>query len=324
MPIIHMNTQKYVTLAHNIIYKKKSKRGCKSRFSLEHKINKIFYVCSYLRTWGALNPECIHKPRTRNKVYIYKYIKDRTGKVIRVIKTLKPVTKNMVKHKKKQNKNKDTLEPDTYRKMFNKWSKDGIFELAYKLFLKDIVKKYKLENTTFYIDSTNIQNMNGNSEEANMASKIKSKRSAKITAVVNINKIPFSLVTGKGSSHDSKFTIEAMEKFMVPVIFTPENQTYLVGDPAYGSKEKAEILAKQGTKLLVRPKKNAINKQIFTEKEEVLLKKRACVEHFFSDIRRNYIQVEMKFASKIHNYMSFVYLACLNAVNNHFVQDMKL
>lgn len=315
-----MNTQKYVTLAHNEIYKNKSNRGCKSEYSIEHKINKIFYVCSNLRTWSALDPDCIHKERTRN--VIHKYIKSKDGTTVKVVKTFKPLSKSAKKRQRR--KRKDMLDPDTYRKIFNKWSDDGIFELAYKLFYEDVRKKLKLNENEFFIDSTNIQNMNGNTEEANMAAKIKSKLSIKITAVINQNKLPVSFVVGKGSAHDSKFTIEAMERTIVPITFSPEKKTYLVGDPAYTSKEKAKELAKRGTKLLVKPKKNAIEVPVFTKKEEKIMKKRAYIEHFFPDVKRNYIQVAMKFASKLHNYMSFLYLASLNAANNCFIKDRKL
>ena len=61
------------------------------------------------------------------------------------------------------------LDWDTYRKIYNKWVDDGVFVLAYKLFMEYVCKKYKLNTNDLFIDSTNIQNMNGRTEFATYA-----------------------------------------------------------------------------------------------------------------------------------------------------------
>ena len=63
------------------------------------------------------------------------------------------------------------LDYNTYRKVFNKWTDDGVFKLAYKMFLTEIYKKYKINSNDFIIDSTNIQNMSGTTEFAKLSAK---------------------------------------------------------------------------------------------------------------------------------------------------------
>ena len=309
---ITVSMYKYIKRAIDLIYKNKSTRGRKCEFSIDHYISKIFFVLSSLKSWKDLDENNIYD---KKKAKITKHIiKSRNGIDV----------KNITRIKKIRNKRKKIkqLSSDAYRKKFNMWSNDGVFKLAYELFLKDICRNNNVNITNFLIDSKNIQNMNGTCKEAEYAHKIKSKRSIKLTAIVNENKIPFAFVISKGNKHDSKITIEAINSFIIPVGFCKYNEINLVGDSAYQNKKHIkECKDKFGINLLVKPRKNAKEKPVFTEKQEIVIEKRAYIEHFFSDISRNYAQVCMKYASTISRYLSFVFMASLNCVARNFLKE---
>jgi hypothetical protein len=172
--------------------------------------------------------------------------------------------------------------------------------------------------------------MNGSYENATLAYKIKSKNSFKLTVIINKEKLPFSFVLSKGTAYDGKITLSALENFIIPVGFSKYNNITLAADGGYLTKSKKSkgkgkykgkdkgknkippCKKKYNVDLLIKPRSNAVFKPVLSDENQRRLDRRVYVEHFFSRLKRNYIQVTTKYAAKIENYLSFLYFASLN------------
>jgi hypothetical protein len=116
MPTINNNLYKFIEKAYNEIYKNRPNSGRKKTFPLKHYIDRIFLVCSHCKSWKALDINTIYK--TVKKTIYNKY------------RTKSITVSNTIEKKKKRRK---MLNYDSYRRMFNRLTKDGVFKLAYKL-----------------------------------------------------------------------------------------------------------------------------------------------------------------------------------------------
>ena len=96
---------------------------------------------------------------------------------------------------------------DAVRKRINKWIHLGIFNKAYNILLKIYNKKFKKNN--LFIDSTVIDNFSG-SLNFGYNIKIKNKKSIKISALVDDNKVPHLFEVSSSTPHDAKI----MEKII--------------------------------------------------------------------------------------------------------------
>ena len=123
------------------------------------------------------------------------------------------------------------LDIDFIRKKYNKWIQLGVFSKANNIILKQYKKKH--ESSSLFIDSTNIVNFSG-CLNFGYNIKIKNKKSLKISALVDHNKVPYILDISKGSVHDAKI--------MENIINNNKKKINLVGDKGY---IKNEIYIKQ-------------------------------------------------------------------------------
>ena len=188
---------------------------------------------------------------------------------------------------------------DAIRKRFNKWIKLNIFINAYNGLLKIYKKKYDLTN--LYIDSTVIGNLNG-SLTCGYNIKIKNKRSIKISAIVDDNKIPHMLLVTPSNPHDAKIMEELVEQNNF------DNKLInLIGDKGYiKSANYINHIKKQYNIKLVTPQRiNALNMTL-SEENKKLLNKRFVVENFFSLLKRCYLRINIINDKKINTYNNYL------------------
>jgi hypothetical protein len=157
-----------------------------------------------------------------------------------------------------------SLNVDFIRKKYNKWCKLGIFTKANNIILNQYNKIHN--NKELFIDSTNIANSSG-TLEFGYNIKIKNKKTIKISAIIDKNKVPHFIELSKGSIHDAKI----MET-MIDTKITKFNKTIkLIGDKGYiKDKDYIEKIKNDKNMILITP--NRINSKIKTDikyKEEL-------------------------------------------------------
>ena len=118
------------------------------------------------------------------------------------------------------------LDVDFIRKKYNKWIQLGVFSKVNNIILKQYKKKHK--SASLFIDSTNIANFSG-CLNFGYNIKIKNKKSLKISALVDHNKVPYILDISKGSVHDAKI----MENIINNNFNNNKQKINLVGDKGY-------------------------------------------------------------------------------------------
>ena len=203
----------------------------------------------------------------------------------------------------------DILETNTdlIRKKYNKWKSLGIFSQAYNIIFKQYKHKYRRhKHESLFIDSTNIANFSG-SLEFGYNIKCKNKKSLKITALVDTNKIPHLVDVSKGSIHDAKI----METIINSKLNDNIKPLNIVGDKGYIKNHTYvdKIKDENNITLVTHPRKNSKREHINTEYEEYLLKERTKVEHFFSLLKRGYKRISIINDKTINCYNTFLLIS---------------
>ena len=172
------------------------------------------------------------------------------------------------------------LDVDFIRKKYNKWIHLEVFNKANNIILKQYKKKY--DCSSLFIDSTNIANFSG-CLNFGYNIKIKNKKSLKISALVDRNKVPHILDVSKGSMHDAKI----MEDIINNNFNNNKKKINLVGDKGYIKNENYVKRIKDAhnitliTPLRANSKKKIIintDKDSDNENQKILLKDRSKVE----------------------------------------------
>lgn len=191
----------------------------------------------------------------------------------------------------------------TIQDVFLKWTKLGIFELAYeKLLIKHVYIK-KEQEINLIIDSTLINNKTG-SEHVTYGPNPK-KKISKTSFICNDKQQIINATFHKGKEHDIK-TIECgLEKMKD---YLKNKKVNLIGDKGYVSKKLKEQLQTKNICLITPKKKNQKGKN--TEKERSLLKIRYVVENVIQRIK-NFNRISVRRDRTIASYKSFTYLAMI-------------
>jgi len=144
---------------------------------------------------------------------------------------------------------------DTLRKKYNKWVDLNIFQYAYD----DFLLKYRKHNCKILdeliIDATIIKNRCATDEMTGFCKKLPNKRSVKLTAICDSNKITMSYIftyntlfcngITESSAHDSQHIDEAIDN--LPDILT---NSYTYNKPCIITGDKGYIINKQKKQLL--------------------------------------------------------------------------
>jgi hypothetical protein len=189
---------------------------------------------------------------------------------------------------------------DAIRKRFNKWVLLNIFDKAYNILFQIYKKKYNIKN--LYIDSTVISNTSG-SLKFGYNIKIKNKKSIKITAIVDDNKIPHLLKVTSSNPHDAKIMEDILNENNIKNI-------NLIGDKGYIKSDiYVDKINKEFNINLITPNRiNSVNKNLLNNEYKKYLKKRYIVENFFCLLKKTYKRINIINDKLIHNYNNFLYL----------------
>jgi hypothetical protein len=154
-----------------------------------------------------------------------------------------------------------------------------------------------------FIDSVVIENYTG-SLKYGYNIKVKNKKSIKITAVIDSNKIPHILMVSESNHHDAKL----LEDIVMFNNFDNVNIN-LVGDKGYIKSEnyKQYINNEFNINLITPYRTNSINIVEVDPEIDELLEKRCKVEHFFSILKKSYLKIRLisdKNQDSYYNYLS--------------------
>ena len=194
---------------------------------------------------------------------------------------------------------------DLVRKKYNKWVSLGVFEKAYKIMLNQYKRKHKSNN--FFIDSTNIHNFSGKLDFG-YNNKIKNKKSIKISVIIDQNGAPHYINIYKGSIHDAKI----METQINDNLKNNKKPINLIGDKCYikGDDYRNKIYNENKIKLITPKKRNMKhNKQDINSIDELLLKDRYKVEHFFGKLKKCFKRLIIINDKTLKNYYGFTHIA---------------
>ena len=187
------------------------------------------------------------------------------------------------------------IQIDSIRKRCNKWLSLNIFTNAYnsifEIYRKKCKNKFDLSN--LYIDSTVISNFSG-SLDYGYNIKIKNKKSIKISAIVDDNKIPHLIKVTPSNPHDAKIMGNPTGFGDMLNEYTFNQEINLIGDKGYIKTSDYINNLKNNKKInLITPYRKNNIKKVLTREEESLLKKRVVVEHFFSILKKSYLRISI-------------------------------
>jgi len=160
-------------------------------------------------------------------------------------------------------------------------------------------KKYNITN--LYIDSTVIGNLTG-SLPFGYNIKIKNKKSIKISAIVDNNKVPHMLHVTPSNPHDVKI----MEDLIITNNFDNKSIN-LIGDKGYiKSPEYIKNIKNQYNINLVTPLRNNSKNNIISDINKKLLSKRVIVENFFCLLKKSYLRINFINDKKLNTYNNYL------------------
>lgn len=189
----------------------------------------------------------------------------------------------------------------TIRKMFNKWSEKEIFKKAYDKMRKGDINGNDKEINLF-IDSTYVNNKTG-VELVGINPMYYKKRVTKISIICDEKKRVIIAKPFKSTRNDCATIIETVKEI------NKGERINLIGDKGYilNKDDMNKLLKEKNIRLIVPRKKNQKEKRI-RKKYKNLLKKRNVIENVIQEIKR-YNRIYTRKDKRIHNYMSFVYMA---------------
>lgn len=193
----------------------------------------------------------------------------------------------------------------TVRKVFYKWSNDGIFTTAYNKLLEEYIN-HKENIIDLFIDATIIQNKNCN-ETVDYNPKYKGKLSSRITTAVTEDRITVAFNISESRSHDIKFLESTIDKIPSTINPSYHNPLYIITDKGYISESIKKNL-KEKNIILVNPNRKN-NKNKTNQRYKKKLKGRFVVEASYSHLKNSYKRINLIYDRKISNYTTFFIMA---------------
>ena len=145
--------------------------------------------------------------------------------------------------------------------------------------------------------------MNCSSEICKYYYKIRSKKQIKLSIICDNNNIPVSHEIHDPRKHDSKMIKPLMNKLKVNL----KNNTKLVGDKGYITKQIKYMKKGKIINLVVEPRKN--QKKKMNNKDKKVYNLRYKVEHTFSHLKRSYKRISVVNERKLINYETFIIMS---------------
>lgn len=235
-------------------------------------------------------------PVRKKSIYTYSYYFDAFLTVLKHVNSWRSlsVTANF--------SGKSKYHYTTIRKMFNKWSKLKVFQIAYDKML--IVYKNNLPHSKsidLFIDACFISNKTG-SELVGINPTYYKKNVTKLSIICDNNKIPLSVTAFKTTTNDCKTVNQSVKSLNLN---KPIN---LIADKGYVTKrsDKLDLLKKYKIKLIVPKKKNQKNIRI-SKFMRSKLKVRNKVENCIQSIKR-FNRIMVRRDRKLCNFLGFVFI----------------
>ena len=167
----------------------------------------------------------------------------------------------------------------TYYKFYKRLIDNNIIKIAFRIINLIYIKKNNNHNKNYFIDATNIRNMNG-SDKLGINTKDKNKKGNKISVIVDAYGMPISIKVVKGNKHDIRI--------LFPNINNIKSMNFLnvdlIGDKGYVSSYNKKMLKVENINMIYPYRKNQKKKN--SEDELLLLKKRVIVENFFCWLKK--------------------------------------
>lgn len=196
---------------------------------------------------------------------------------------------------------------------FKKFVNNKIIEITYRSILDKYYAKNKGDKLKYqFIDTTIIKNKLGE-DNISINKYFKNKKCMKISLVVDINGIPFSVLLDNGSKHDLNFVKEHFDNLLV-VTNSDEYKNnnrykqYFMGDKGYVSKDVNKFLTDKGYKVIIPTKKNMKNK--LSQQDKIKYKKRIKIENTFCKIKQ-YKRLDTRYDRLTRVYSEFLYLSLI-------------
>ena len=186
---------------------------------------------------------------------------------------------------------------------FKRFIKYDIFKKAY---LSIISSKIYYTNIHI-IDSTFIVNKFGKNNIARNKF-YKNKKGNKISAIIDSNGIPLSILIKPGNVHDISFIndhINDMINLPIKIKKYKKYDKYILADKGYESKNVRYVLSNENYIVYIPTK---IHSKIIYPFNKILYKQRIKIEHFFARLKL-FRRINVRYESKLINYYGFLFMA---------------
>lgn len=165
----------------------------------------------------------------------------------------------------------------------NRWNKFNIFNIMIKDLLTEYFKVINPKNLIFIaIDSQFISNKFMNSSSIGRNKFYKNKQGLKLSALVDNNGVPLSLILNTGNKSDNILLKETVSN-MFDISSIKKYKSFLA-DSGYDSKSNIEYITNYNLKpfILKNNRNSKIKVKTFTKKQMKFYTKRVIIEHYFA------------------------------------------
>ena len=196
------------------------------------------------------------------------------------------------------------LSPKTINNYFNKWSKKGIFELAYKKILSYLKTKFNHQEIYFATDTTFIKNIFG-IDCCGKNPTDRGRKATKISVVVDHIGIPYSLQSFPANKNDCLLLKPTFDNAIIPL----KKNIIVYADKAYDTQTCRKYISDNSFFDGVLKKGKVYNEYC---------QKRNIVERFFAWFKM-FRRIILRFEKNITNYLSFCFISFCIITSKKFI-----
>ena len=208
---------------------------------------------------------------------------------------------------------------------FNRWSRDGVFEEAFRKFVSSTYYKHtqmrQRKHLDLFIDVTKITNAGG-TENVAMNNEYTKRNVTPLTVLCDENKLPLSLTalpinqTYKNGRRTCAHDVRGIQHSLDALAIIVPNyvKCRVIGDKGYIT---SKIFRTNGNSVdVIAPnrKNQSVRTSAFAKKK---LNGRYKIENLFATLKSS-ARVNVRSESSLRNYLSFVFMAFLSIHVNYF------
>ncbi len=193
---------------------------------------------------------------------------------------------------------------------YQRFLKAGIFKKVYIQLLHKYSSTHRTRKFKYVsVDSSMFNNLNG-MQKAKRNPLVKSKKVTKLSALVDVNGIPFSLLLADGTKSDVKIASQHFDDLLIRREKLETIPKYFLADAGYDCKDFKEMLKENAyTPIIWKNRRNSkaeIVKMNKTERKHY--KKRICVENYFCKLKK-FRRLLTRVDRYENTFMNYIYLA---------------